>query len=137
MAKLFNKLRDCMWWCRNVLRFRKALWQYRPWDNEYGYYLLHTHLETVEEALTQDKWHVNVVSNLRHIRTCKVLVERILEDAYIFMYYDYTEDKNTLFGFRSERRPLVPNSFEPMYQKKADIQYLHKLLAKHGEGWWT
>lgn len=138
MVKLFYKIRDCIWWCRNILRFRKALWWYRPWDYERGYYLLHTHLHTIEEALAQDEWHTNVDSNLLHVRTCKALVERIIADDYVSMYYRDVVDTNSLFGIRLEKRVMVnEKATTPFNSKHRDIQYLHKLLVKHGENWWT
>lgn len=137
MEKLFCKIRGCIWWCRNIWRFRKALWKYRTWDNEYVYPFLHTHLDTLEKAFAEDKWHTNVESNLRHVRTCKALVERIIADDYVSMYYRDVVDTNSLFGIRLEKRAMVnEKATTPYNSKHRDIQYLYKLLAKHGEDWW-
>lgn len=136
------------WWFKNLWTFRKALWQYRSWDYSYIYEFEKVHLQELHKAITNEKYFVSVNAHKqqKRIQVLLNLLERIQNDPYLDMYYEFNDAKwedlndgtHLLIDSGVVNKPLVNHKAVDHYkQEQADKEYYYKLLARYSAGLWT
>jgi hypothetical protein len=129
---------------KNIFVYRKALWSTYRFDYAGSLYYLRTHLEQLEPVL-RNGHHVNGTRDADKVKTCKLLLDRILNHS------DQYSLDNTELDMSSGRFKLVhtpKNTEHPRYGTKTywsvtrakeqqDWDFLMKILHKDMRSFWN
>ena len=143
----------------NLITYAPIIYNDRDWDHHYFFLLLDKKLNRMyKELSTQQHAHIHP-NYLKSLKTCSILVKRIVEDDYIddvaqkkldelYGSYDFVKDNDIGFSVLTRSKELTEKE-EKQYRrevrelsqrernrKKQDIDMLFKLLNKHVEGYW-
>lgn len=147
LRRIHDKLRyDIPRYFKNIWVYRKALMQTRTWDYSGSLYYLRTHLEQLEPCI-RNGHNIHAERVADRIKTCKLLLDRILDDTdqYMFDSYDIQfvklGDNNRVKIKKTPKYPEAPR--ESKLQRKIlnekenqDWTLLMKLLTKHQRSMW-
>lgn len=78
-------------YCKNLYRYRKTLWNSRPWDYQGIYLALHDQLTCMSTAIEKHGHHTDKERVVKDMRICIKLLDRLMEDDYSKMNYDWDE----------------------------------------------
>lgn len=143
LQRIHDKLRyDIPRFLKNIWVYRKALMQTRNYDYSGSLYYLRTHLEQLEPCI-RNGYNVDAERVADRIKTCKLLLDRILEfdEQYTFDNYDLEFEGGGLRITKTPKYSEAPR--ESKLQRKIliekenqDWQILMKLLDKHYRNFW-
>jgi hypothetical protein len=103
------------------------IWKDKPWDHVYLYYILRKKLSTMEEFYaSDDPVCLGAKDNLKNIKTCRILLDRLIKDDYI--PDAFLEEKD-----RKKCKRIIDHA---ELQHKQDIELLFWIMKKHIRGWW-
>lgn len=115
------------------------MWNSRPWDYSGCYLVLKDNLTYLSNSIDKYGHHLHKDKDVKKIRVCIKLIDRLLEDDYLKM--DLIPESN-LFNC-----DFIPQYFLPKGKfkglnkigeniKKQDRELLFKMLNKHLHSWW-
>jgi hypothetical protein len=109
----------------NVIRWFPVIYNDRWWDHSFLYYILRFKLDDMEKNFRKHGHGTNSKKDADNMKKCKLLLDRLSNDAYI----DYNEDRGWApkirFSFNKEERMI-----------NQDLDMLFKILRKQIRCWW-
>ena len=139
MKDLFRNIK---YFLLNIYHHRKSLWYSRPWDYSGTYMVLRDNLKYLSDSIEVHGIHLNKHKQVKNMRVCINLIDRLLEDDYAKVTYVFKDDVFS-FDFKVENKYFLPTvknikkRFELDHNlKNNDREYLFKLLNKYIEHWW-
>lgn len=76
---------------RNLYSWFPVIWRNRDYDHSYIYTILVEKLKRQAKYIEDKKYHVGYDKDVRNMRTCISLIEKINSDFYSCEYLDYCE----------------------------------------------
>jgi len=138
-----------------------VIWKDRWWDSYYIYALLHKKIELMEKNFRERGHHVGNVKDADRMKTCRILIKRIMDDDYSamdahdkkwgkpdFIWNDIEDQPGYCTLDISHKNVKTPEDeiqekkdFKHAidleeYQKNQDINYLFHLMKKYSRTWW-
>lgn len=124
---------DYKWWGTQWYNFKvgvKNIWFWLPiiyldrwWDHVYFYRILRHKLTQMEKGFKHQGMCVNSVRDAKNMKTCILLLDRLINDDYITS--------------ESERYNNIRKSFEEEEaMANQDVELLFKILRKQIRSWW-
>ena len=74
---------------KNLLKWYPIIWKDRDWDNHFIFETLKFKLKNTANYLVKYDRYVGVEDDVRYIRICEKLIQRIQDDYYQMEYQDY------------------------------------------------
>ena len=154
--------RDFIIGIKNLIRWFPIIWNDRQWDHIYIYTILHKKLSLTEKYLRYNGMHTRAEKDADDIKTCILLLKRLLEDNYhetafkrhyekwgspdlrlidckdstckqIHIHYDNVITDND----KEKERKEFNSAYEhETYLREQDLDLLFKTMRKHIQGWW-
>lgn len=119
--------RDFISGIKNLFVWFPVVWKDQQWDHVYLYYFMNKKLRLMEKFYEEgNTFSLGAPRTLREIKTCRVLLDRMIKD-------DYLPDSFLDEIDRKKCKRMVDHA---EMQHKQDIDLLFKLMAKHVRGWW-
>ncbi|WP_147820324.1 hypothetical protein [Salidesulfovibrio onnuriiensis] len=127
----------------NLIYWFPVIWRDRCFDHHYLFAILHHKLANMERFFWTESLAANAHKYARQIHICTLALDRILKDGYLAEKYEdhfrkwgdfrnlRTEKEQALY--RKELRGLMER--EEMLIKQ-DVDYVLRLIGKHGRSWW-
>lgn len=161
MNKTKRKIRNFLWgiveYCyrepkrfiQNVWFFRKELSGWWSSDQEPTLALLRRALEGMEETQRTSMYFrsINADNKAKNIRTCVLLLNRIIDDKYDIDKFEYNvistpvpdmPQFNEVHIEVTKKKDLPGKAMaNKLDLKKQDTDLLFKIISKHIHGWWT
>jgi hypothetical protein len=110
---------------KNIWRWLPVIYQDRWWDHSFLYPILRKKLELMEKNFRLHGCHLNNEKDAFKMKKCVLLLDRLINDAYI----DYKNERGWA--------PKVRFSFEKEEEMiEQDLDLLFKLLSKNIRTWW-
>lgn len=110
---------------RNVIRWFPVVYQDRWWDHSFLYSILRFKLSLMEKGFRTYGMSTRSEQDADNIKICKLLLDRLINDAYI----DYKEERGW--------SPKIRFSFEKEEEMiNQDLDMLFKILRKQIRCWW-
>lgn len=126
--------------CKNLYRFRRAIWKAKPWDYSGIYYVLQGQLQAQLEGMSKYSQHTCKDKSVRQMKICLFLLDRLIKGGYATKYQDFKGDGD-IFDWKFIHKYDLPKGnsvYKLEYQvKKSDQELLFKILKKHHDGWWN
>lgn len=107
---------DIKYGVRNLVRWFPIIWHDRNWDHYYIFTMLRKKLIHTEDCIRYGHHDMSVKSEADRIKTCVLLIDRIIKDEY----YELTDK-----GYKHQD-----------YLHNQDIEMLFKIMNKRILGWW-
>ena len=147
----------------NLVIWFPVIWKDRNWDYLYIFTILHKKLSLMERFIREDGIHVKHKQDADKIKTCILLLDRLMEDEYFenvfsnhdkkWGYPDYNftpiegdkgscsikvtrKHTNTKEEIEQERKEFRRLSPKPEKMKKQDVEYLFEVMGKYVREWW-
>ena len=128
---------------KNIIHFRKALWNTRSFDYYGSLHYMRDHFEMMEPVI-RNGYHLHGERTADQVKMCKLLLDRILDhtDQYFFddIEMNFVDNDRVTFK-RTPRYSEAPR--ESRYQHKIllskeqnDWDLLMKMLHKHMKDFW-
>ena len=154
---------DIKYGIRNLIRWFPIIWYDRNWDHYFIYRMLRYKLYLMEKHIRTFGHHVDHIRDANKIRTCMLLLDRLIDDIHHDMAFKrYHEkwgrpdmhfvDSESCPGFKrvefthenvktEEDERLREKEYRFYLDaedalKKQDLDMLFKLMRKHIESWW-
>ena len=115
--RIYYRIRWFFRQIRHVIHWLPILWNDRDDDEVYVFILLRHKLSNMRKTLYPEKV-------TEHIDTCLLLLDRLIQDEYLFQEYTVFHRNKRLVFIRQEQ------------QHQQDVEYLMSLLAKYIRFWW-
>lgn len=152
---------DIPYGVKSLYRWFKIIWKDRNWDHQYIYEILRHKLYWQERHIRLHDIHSNAHKNAKRIKTCYLLLDRLIKDEYYenaFYFHDKKWGESD-FGWKPYNDNHVmlnitrPNIFtkedeeqeakeykrlskhESMLREQ-DLDMLFKIMRKHIQTWW-
>ena len=110
---------------KNLVVWFPIIWQDRWWDHSFLYSILRFKLLLMEEGFRKRGHTVNHLKDAHNIKICKLLLDRLINDAYI----DYEQGRGW--------EPKIRLSFEKHERMiDQDLDLLFKVMRKQIRVWW-
>lgn len=130
---------DCKYIILNVWHHRKALLHSRPWDYHGTLLFMRDNLKYLSDSIEKHGCHLNKGKQVKDIRICVNLLERLLKDDYMISKHNFILNRDDVF-----QSHFIPKYFLPKGDchkltngiQKYDQELLFKLLNKHIRTWW-
>jgi hypothetical protein len=136
MKGLKDKIVNAYWWCyriviyshpfltfkagvQNLIYFFPIIWRDRDWDDTYLTRLMAHKLKRMEKSFEKYSMHKYVDRDIKNIRMCRILCERISEDEYYERNYPW----------RKVNGKFIDNN-------QNDVDLLCDIMKKHLREWW-
>ncbi len=119
---------------KNLIRWFPVIWNDGDGDQGWMFLILKFKLERM--YATNGLWYKDEPDYDKNIRTCILLIERILAEDYGMWAVSGTFEP---FAFHVEKTlAFDKDSFSDYteYMIKQDLHLLFKLMEKHVRGWW-
>lgn len=147
---------------KNLIVWFPLIWRDRQWDYIFIYRILHKKLSLMEKFIRKDGIHVRNIQDADKMKTCILLLERLMNDIYhdqafkkhyekwgdplmrfidcehedcheiIFDYKNVKTEKDEKQKTKEFRRCIKHEE----YLMKQDSELLFKMLHKHIRTWW-
>ena len=147
---------------KNILRWIPIIWIDRDWDHTFLYIILQFKLSNMERYLRKYGHSINSEKDADRIKTCTILLKRLLDDEYHDMVFKKHNEKWGELNFHwvetnddkyskleTERQNVVTekdkkmerNEYNNLIQvennlRQQDIEYLFETIKKYHQGWW-
>lgn len=118
---------DIKWGIKNLIYYFPVIWNTRPWDSVYNLEILQRSLVRLRKCIeTGSEIRESRFKKVKDIRTCELLIERIVKDEYYLK--DIPKDKNGDY---------LKTGLE-LYKKytNQDTELLGKILGRKIRTWW-
>jgi len=161
--KIKDFLRNIKQGISNLINWFPIVWKDRQWDHTFIYKVLRHKLHMTEQYIRHYGIHVNNEKDADKIRTCVLLLDRLIEDIHFDMAFKKFHKK-----WGEATWSLEPTEGEPEYSelhisypnvkdekdekfntkefkracehedmlRKQDVEYLFKFMRKHIQTWW-
>ena len=109
---------------KNLIKWAPVIWKDRDWDQAFLYEIMRHKLKLMEDYFYSDHTMcVDAKKRAEEIKTCRILLDRILKEEYI--------------EFDPNKCPYPWDYFKnEAYMLKQDIDYLFKIMSKRSSDWW-
>ena len=142
--KLKTHYRNIKYFLLNIYHHRKALWYSRPWDYTGTYLVLRDNLKYLSASIEKYGCHLNKEHDVRRMRICIHLIDRLVEDDYYKVDYVLGGKGDNLFGFKRVFKYDLPKAGKGSHSvhmqaerlKKQDQDMLFYILNKYIKHWW-
>lgn len=138
-------------WYRNFKNFfymtwklRKELSLARPWDYTGLFYLMKGQLSLMEESHRKFSYHINKDVVVKEIKMCIHLLDRIINDNYEKIDYEWFKYNENTGTFNIKRVYLydLPRGKrftlrQPEKLKRQDLELLCKIIKRKSFTWWN
>lgn len=145
-------LYDIPRYVKNIYRFRKTLWNTYEFDYSSVFLSMRDHFNQLEPCL-RNGYHVYGNKTADRVKTCILLLDRIIEDSEQYHFddieFDFEKGKTkegykttTLFNYKViPKYSQAPRKSKLQMQilegkEKQDIELLFKILSKHIKSMW-
>lgn len=168
MFNLLGKIKDFFIYdipqgIQNLFIWFPIIWKDRNWDQWYIYTMLRHKLHLTEQLIRYHGHHIRNIQDADHIKTCILLLDRIMNDEYhenaFKPYYNkwgepkmiwtdlkdepgYTELNFEYPNVKTDEEDKIRQKEYKRYSKleqnlrQQDITMLFSLMKKHIQGWW-
>jgi len=110
---------------KNLVFWFPVIWLDRWWDHSFLYPILRRKLEHMEENFRLGGCHKNNKKDAFKMKKCVLLLDRLINDAYI----DYKNERGWA--------PKIRFSFNKEHEMiEQDLDLLFKLLRRNIRTWW-
>ena len=157
---MFQKIKDfprnVIYGIENLIKWAPVIWDDRQWDNQFIYKVFRHKLHLTEQCIRKHGHHVRNIEDADKIKTCVLLIDRLIEDDYLEKvskrYYEKwgRPDFNIKDGFLDIKYPNVKTKKDKEQEskdykrlinkeqemKKQDLDLLFKTMNKHIQSWW-
>lgn len=143
-------------WIIKLFQYGKLLWSDFDFDYSYALILLKFKLERMAKSIEKNKIHIGYEKNVKQMRTCIALIDRLLEDSYISEEYsaalgrwDFLGEGEEIHGKDGTVIAHAAPDMDPEDEKicrreskkteariQQDWDYLFKMLHKNMRNWW-
>lgn len=141
----------------NLVKWVPIIWGDRQWDNHYIYKVLRHKLHLTEQMIRHNGHHVRNIQDADKIKTCVVLLDRLMEDDYheivskkFYEKWGRPDFNISEGGLLNIDYPNVKNDEDEKKQVKEfrrlivveeemvkqDLALLFKMMQKHIRTWW-
>jgi len=110
---------------KQLIVWFKIIWNNREWDHTYLYQIQKFKLERMKHEL-ETNGNSDHTINIRDIKTCIILIDRIIEDDFMGKSSDYGSNWNMKVKFWDYEQKL----------KQKHLNLLYKIMAKRSMRWW-
>jgi hypothetical protein len=148
---------------KNLITWFPIIWKDRQWDHTFIYTIFRKKLSLTEHYIRNYGIHVDAKRDADRIKTCVLLLDRLLEDEYHEMAFkrhhekwgqpemqfkkcedstNYSKlhihhDKVITEQDEVNERKDFHNAYEhEQYLREQDLELLFKIMRKHIQGWW-
>jgi hypothetical protein len=148
VRKLYDLFRyDIPRFIKNVVVYRKALWNTYNFDYSGSLHYMREHLERMEPVIRNGN-HIHGERTADQVKLCKLLLDRILDctDQYYFDDIEMVTGKKVGMLVECSFKHTPKYSQAPrnskyqhkilMSKEKNDWDLLMKMLNRHMRGWW-
>ena len=145
---MINKLKtyylNIKYFLLNIYHHRKALWYSRPWDYAGTYLVLRDNLKYLSDSIEKYGNHLNKGHDIKRMRICIHLIDRLVEDDYYKIDYVFDEKSSDFFNFKVVFKYDLPKAGKGSHSghmqaerlKKQDQDMLFSILNKYIRHWW-
>ena len=158
---MFQKIKDFprnfVYGIENLIKWAPVIWTDRNWDNYFIYKVLRHKLHLTEQNIRYNGHHVRNIEDANKIKTCVLLLDRLIEDDYhekVSKKYhekwgrpelNFNDDRSvaiTHANVKTEKdREQERKDFKRTMDKeeemiKQDLELLFKTMRKHIRSWW-
>lgn len=134
--------RNVEYFLYNIWRWRKSLWQSRPWDYSGVYLLLHDQLSYMKESIDKYSYHTYKSRDSHKIKVCLLLLERLIENDYLIDKVNFNcADPRDILEYETVHKYFLPRgSFKTQVKtansrEKLDKELLSKILSRNLNSW--
>lgn len=125
----------------NTWRFRKVLWELRPYEPENLLLLMKTQLEWMEKDQREDAYHTNAKAYAKDIRICIHLIDRITKDDYLKLELE-SINRVDFWDTKWVPKHEFPSNVSfcckmAFKQKEDDFELLMNILRRKLLCWWS
>ena len=148
---------------KNLIIWFPVIWKDRWWDHVFLYEIMRYKLHLMEKNLRVHGHHVKHIEDANKIKTCVVLLDRLIKDEYhdnafknhykkwgqpVMEFKDWEEDpeyqvlKINYPNVKTDKdKEIEVKGFKRMSEKEAelreqDLDMLFKLMRKNIQSWW-
>lgn len=123
---MFTKIK---YWLRNIrlgvnnlISWFPIIWRDRNYDNSYIYTILSEKLKRQAEHIDNEKWYVGYETDVRRIRLCVKLIDKINDDFYSCEYIDYYKSSFDFVpaekeGYSELKTTEISENFDEYFKK--------------------
>lgn len=138
LYRIYNRI-------RTVLQWLPLIWEDRQWDWTYLLRVMQFKMRLMRRYHERWRRHSDVEYTIHRLRTCELLIERLLNDDYCTQDYAIYFQKYPS-RWRGGGEPRVPNQEErrmfreimdrEVRMRQQDEEALFRLMRKHYRRWW-
>ena len=164
---MFQKIkewpRQIRYGLKNLVLWFPVIWNDRNWDHIFIYQILRHKLHLTEQLIRNHGHHVNHIEDANKIKTCVLLLDRLIKDDYHDNVYkehykkwghpemvftdstDYPDCSVVNIKYpnvrskedrEKENKSFKLNIEKEQKMKDQDLDLLFKLMRKHIQSWW-
>lgn len=131
--------RDIIQGVKNLWKWFPIVWKDRDWDDYFIFEALKFKLKNTANYLAKYDRYEGVEVDVRYIRICEKLIQRIQDDYYQMEYQDYIEDKMHLINGKIEFETIKDNTVDyikqnPLTHKKVLNNPKYKTYIHNNSG---
>jgi hypothetical protein len=140
--RLVSPVREFVRYVAKVCAYARLLWDDRDWDWAYILKLLKYKLERTRKTIQAGNHHVGADRDCRRIRTCEILLDRIIRDNYCEVEWARFFQKYPVDWSRiNDHTPEQDEAFwrvanHETYQQNQDLEMFCRIFRKHVRDWW-
>lgn len=104
---------------KNLWKWLPIVWKDRDWDDYYIFAVLKFKIKNTADYIESNKTYVGWENDVRYMRICEKLIDRITDDYYQMEYFDYLEQKMYVEDGKLEFETIKDNTFNYIKQYPA------------------
>lgn len=143
-SKLGSWYYNMIYGIKNLITYFPLIWKTRDWDYYYIYEFLYYKIKVHRENLAKNNRHVGVEKNIHRMKTCELLLKRLMEDDYAYLdivHRDGEYGKGSYFEYKTVIKEFKDREIDTLFKleqsrRQQDKDLLFKLLSKHMDKWW-
>jgi hypothetical protein len=122
---------------KTIFSYVPVLWYDRDWDQDYFFILMRHKLRRMEKALRHGH-HLNADSVANQVKTCHLLLDRIIEHDDKWGGLEMLIDQSALAQEDQDKEHEESKRIaaHQELQMEQDLDLLFKTIRKHVRGWW-
>ena len=124
---------------KRLIGWIPVLWNNYDFDGAYLLIVIEYKLKRMERLFREEGHCVGSGKSAQEMRIARLLIQRIVDDSYSDMAFDFKETGDMFMDCWFEKRPMVPKQKAWEYgdrQKQQDLNYLCDYIKKHLFSWW-
>ena len=111
--------RDVIQGFKNLWKWLPIVWKDRDWDSHFIFETLKFKLKNTADYLAKYDRYEGVENDVKYMRICEKLIQRIQDDYYQMEYQDYIEDRMLIVNGRIEFEKVKDETFNYIKQYPA------------------